>query len=117
MRILLAGAAGFIGSTLARHLLARGSRVVGLDDFLTGRRENISWVRGGPEGDAFSFVEADVSRSFRVPGRFDAVLHLASPASPIDYLRHPLRTLEAGSFGTRNLPEIARRDGAIVLLA
>src|SRR5881397_1702831 len=117
MRILLAGAAGFVGSALARHLLARGSQVVGVDDFLTGRRENISWVKGGPEGHAFSLVEADVSRSFRVPGRFDAVLHLASPASPIDYLRYPLRTLEAGSFGTRNLLEIARRDAAIFLLA
>ncbi len=113
MNILLSGAAGFIGSHIAERLLAEGHSVTGIDNFLSGTAANIAHLAREPR---FSLLERDASLPVAV-GPFDAVLHLASPASPKDYLEHPIETLDAGSAGTRNLLEVARRDGARFLLA
>jgi dTDP-glucose 4,6-dehydratase len=114
VRLILAGVAGFIGSHFADRLLAEGHSVTGIDNFLTGSPANIAHLLGHPH---FEFVEQDVCQPFDVPDPVDGVLHLASPASPKDYLQHPLETLEVGSSGTRNLLELARRHGARFLLA
>ena len=116
---LLAGGAGFIGSHLADLLLGRGDSVVVVDDLSTGTAENARRHEGDP---AFRFVHADIvdpelTQLIAATEPFDAVLHLASAASPPAYLAHPIETLDAGSTGTRNLLEIARRDGARFLLA
>ncbi len=113
-RVLLAGAAGFLGSHLARRLLGEGYEVVGVDNLVTGTEENIAWLEEEP---AFSLVTHDVSLPLQIEAKLDGVLHLASPASPADYLELPIETLEAGSLGTRNLLGLARRQGARFLLA
>lgn len=113
MRILVSGAAGFIASHLMDRLLSQGHQVVGLDNLLSGSMRNIAHLEGQP---AFTFVRQDVSQPFAVEGPFDAVLHLASPASPKDYLDHPIDTLMVGSVGTRNMLEIAVANGARFLL-
>ena len=114
MRLILSGVAGFIGSHLADRLLAEGHAVVGVDNFLTGSAANIAHLAGVAR---FEFLERDVCRPFDVPGPVEGVLHLASPASPKDYLEHPIETLEVGSAGTRNMLELARRHGARFLLS
>ncbi len=114
MRILVSGGAGFVPSHLCDLLLARGHEVVALDNFVTGHRRNLATLEAHP---GFSFVQADVSRELPVEGRFDRIYHMASPASPIDYVELPFETLYAGSDGTRLLLERARKDGARFLLA
>ena len=114
MRVLLSGAAGFIGSHLTERLLSEGHAVVGLDNFLSGSRRNLEVFIRHPE---FQFHAVDVSKPFDVEGGFDAVLHLASPASPRDYLESPIETLLVGSAGTRHLLEVARIHGARFLLS
>ncbi len=114
VRFVISGAAGFIGSHLCDRLLAEGHSVVALDNLLTGARENLSHLEGRP---GFEFRTCDVTEPVDVDGPVDAVLHLASPASPVHYLRHPIGTLLAGSAGTRNMLELARRKGARFLLA
>jgi dTDP-glucose 4,6-dehydratase len=114
MRVLVAGGAGFLGSHLCDQLLARGDFVVALDDLSTGRRSNLAHLEADPR---LSVVIADVTKPLSVGRPFDAVLHFASPASPPEYLAHPLETLAAGSEGTRRLLEIAAEDGARFLLA
>jgi dTDP-glucose 4,6-dehydratase len=113
MEHLLSGAAGFIGSHLCDRLLADGHRVIGLDNLITGARRNLAHLEGHPR---FRFLEFDVTRPINVAGRFDHVWHLASLASPKEYLAHPIETLESGSTATRNMLEIARRDGARFLV-
>jgi dTDP-glucose 4,6-dehydratase len=117
VRILLAGGAGFIGTHLASRLLAAGHHVVAVDSFVTGSRTNIDRLLVGPAVGRLELIEGDICQIHLPQGPFDAVLHLASPASPRDYLRLPIETMEAGSIGTRRLLEIARRDGARFLLA
>ncbi len=117
MRILIAGGAGFVGSHLVGRLLAEAHRVVVVDNFITGDPENVRRLANGPGASRLELIAADVSAPFQVAPPLDAVLHLASPASPVHYLRHPLETLAAGAAGTRNLLEIARRSGARFLLA
>ena len=113
-RIVVLGGAGFLGSHLCDQLLARGDEVVCVDDFSTGRRANVAHL----DGDArFTLVEADVSDHIPVDGRIDGVFHLASPASPPDYLALPLETLAVGSEGTRHGLELAHRHSARFLLA
>jgi dTDP-glucose 4,6-dehydratase len=113
-RAVVTGGAGFIGSHVCDELVARGWDVVAVDNLLTGRRANIARL----EGDArFVFVEQDVSRALVVDGPVDAVLHLASPASPPEYLRYPIETLDVGSAGTRNALELAKAHSARFLLA
>ena len=113
MRHLVSGAAGFIGSHLCDRLIAEGHQVVGLDNLITGSRANLDALLANPR---FQLIECDVSAQVSCAGPFNQVWHLASLASPKEYLEHPLETLEVGSSGTRNMLEIARRDGARFLL-
>jgi dTDP-glucose 4,6-dehydratase len=114
VRVLVAGGAGFLGSHICERLLARGDSVVALDNLSTGHRSNLSHLEEDPR---LSVVIADVSKPFHVDRPFDAVMNLASPASPPAYLAHPLETLAAGSEGTRQLLDIASEDGARYVLA
>jgi nucleoside-diphosphate-sugar epimerase len=109
MRLLVAGGAGFIGSHLADALLARGDEVVAVDNLVSGRLQNIAHLS---EHERFTFVHHDVVVPLPDLGRFDAVMNLASPASPSDFDRIPLEILETGSAGTRNLLDLAVRHGA-----
>jgi dTDP-glucose 4,6-dehydratase len=114
MRVLITGGAGFLGSHLCDALSARGDAVVCVDDLSTGRLENIEHLVDHP---GFEFVEADVTRGLDISGHFDAVAHLASPASPPAYLRLPLQTLAVGSRGTEAALRLAARDEARFVLA
>jgi dTDP-glucose 4,6-dehydratase len=113
VRHLISGAAGFIGSHLCDRLIADGHHVTGLDNFITGSARNLEHLESHPH---FRFVEQDVTRTCEAPGPWDQVWHLASLASPREYLAHPIETLESGSSGTRNMLEIARREGARFLV-
>ena len=113
-RVVVLGGGGFLGSHLCDQLLARGDRVVCVDDFSTGRRSNVAHLA---DDDRFTLVEADISQSIPVDGEVTGIFNLASPASPPDYLALPLETLAVGSEGTRHGLELARRHGARFLLA
>lgn len=114
MRVLITGAAGFLGSHLAERFLSEGHDVVGLDNLITGSEENVEILR---QFDGFEFVEHDISNPVELGGALDGVLHFASPASPVDYLELPIQTLKVGSLGTHNSLGIALRHGARFLLA
>jgi dTDP-glucose 4,6-dehydratase len=114
MRVVVTGGAGFLGSHLCDAIIARGDSVVCVDNLATGRPGNVTHLMGSA---GFTFVEADVSAALDVPGPVDAVAHLASPASPPDYLRLPLETLAAGSRGTENALRLAQQNGARFVLA
>ncbi|HSE48663.1 MAG TPA: UDP-glucuronic acid decarboxylase family protein [Terriglobales bacterium] len=113
MRALVTGGAGFLGSHLCDALVAEGHRVIALDNLLTGSATNLAQLRNEPR---FEFVEHDVVQPFDL-GAVDYVFHLASPASPVDYMQHALETLAAGSQGTWRALECARQHGAKFLLA
>lgn len=114
MRAVVTGAAGFLGSHLCDRLLAEGWSVLGLDNLITGRKENLKHLSGNPR---FSFEEKDVCEPLAVSGEVSCVLHFASPASPPDYLRHPIETMRVGSVGTQNTLELARAHGAKFFIA
>lgn len=114
MRVLLTGAGGFVGSHLTDRLLAQGAEVIGVDNFLTGRRENIAHLR---QNARFRLVEHDVIEPLDVREPLDWVMHFASPASPPKYLARPTETLRVNSEGTYHLLELARRNGARFFLA
>jgi dTDP-glucose 4,6-dehydratase len=114
MRVVVTGGAGFLGSHLTDALLARGEEVVCIDNLATGSTDNIEHLFGHA---GFTFVEHDVTRFIWVPGRVDAVMHLASPASPADYLEMPIQTLKVGSLGTHNSLGLAKAKGARFFLA
>jgi len=114
MRALVTGGGGFLGSHLVDRFLADGHEVVGVDNFLTGRPENIAHLDGHA---GFTFVRHDVCQPLAVGGAVDGVLHLASPASPVDYQAFPIETLDVGSAGTGNMLELARQHGARFFLA
>ena len=114
MRALVTGGAGFLGSHLCERLLGMGHEVVALDNFVTGRPANIAHLRSA---EGFSFVEADLCLGVPVEGVFDRIFHLASPASPIDYVELPFETLYVGSDGTRHALERALKDNARIMIA
>jgi dTDP-glucose 4,6-dehydratase len=113
-RAVVTGGAGFLGSHLCDRLIAEGYDVVCLDNFLTGSPANVEHLIGNP---AFSLVRVDVTEYIHVPGRVDAVLHFASPASPLDYLQLPIETMKVGSIGTLHSLGLAKDKGARFLLA
>ncbi|HEY5545254.1 MAG TPA: UDP-glucuronic acid decarboxylase family protein [Gemmatimonadaceae bacterium] len=114
MRVLITGAAGFLGSHLADRFLKDGHSVVGLDNFITGNPDNIAHLIGD---ERFEFVRHNISTYTYVAGALDGVLHLASPASPVDYLEHPIATLKVGALGTHNALGLSRAKGARFFLA
>lgn len=114
MRVLITGGAGFIGSHLCERLLADGHNVLAMDNLSTGASDNIAHLLGN---DRFQFVKHNVTNYMYVAGPLDAVLHFASPASPIDYLELPIQTLKVGSLGTHNALGLAKEKGARFLLA
>ncbi len=113
-RAVILGAAGFIGSHLVDSFLAREWRVVGIDSLITGSVRNLDHLRREPR---FDFIEADICDPLEISGSVDAVLDFASPASPVDYLEHPLKTLRVGSLGVENALKLAKRTGATFLLS
>jgi dTDP-glucose 4,6-dehydratase len=114
VRVLITGGAGFLGSHLADRFLAEGHTVVAMDNLITGNTRNIAHLAGH---ERFSFIKHDVSNYIFVPGEINAVLHFASPASPIDYLKYPIQTLKVGSLGTHNALGLALAKGAKFLIA
>jgi dTDP-glucose 4,6-dehydratase len=119
MRILITGAAGFLGSNICDRLLAEGHQVIGMDNFVTGSPDNLAHLAGDQN---FSFIRHDVSNFIFVPGELDAVMHFASPASPnpnspFGYLNLPIQTLKAGALGTHNTLGVARSFNTRFLLA
>ena len=114
MRVVVTGGAGFLGSHLCDALIARGDEVVAVDNLSSGRLENVAHLDGH---DRFSFVHADVTSEIPVAGRVDGVLHFASPASPPEYLKIPLETLDVSSVGTRRALDLAHANDARLLFA
>ena len=114
LRIVITGGAGFVGSHLCDRWLADGHQVVAVDNFLTGRPENVAHLRGRKD---FQLIEQDVSEALPVDGKVDYVFHLASPASPVDYLEHPIETMLVSSVGTKNALDLARANDAGFLIA
>lgn len=119
MRILITGAAGFLGSHLCDRLVKEGHQVIGMDNFITGSSENLAHLAGHPN---FTFIRHDVANFIFVPGKVDAVMHFASPASPnpaspFGYPNLPIQTMKAGALGTHNTLGVARENNARFLLA
>ena len=114
MRVLITGGAGFLGSHLCDRFLEEGHTVIAMDNLITGTTNNIAHLMGN---ESFTFVKHNVSNYIYVEGSLDAVLHFASPASPNDYLEHPIHTLKVGSLGTLNTIGLAKAKGARYLLA
>jgi dTDP-glucose 4,6-dehydratase len=114
MRILITGGAGFLGSHLCDRLLSEGHSVIAMDNLITGSVRNIEHLAGH---ERFRFIKQDVTEYLYIDGPLDAVLHLASPASPVDYLEYPIQTLKVGALGTHKTLGLARAKGAKFLLA
>jgi dTDP-glucose 4,6-dehydratase len=114
MRILISGAAGFLGSHLSDLLLGQGHQVIGVDNFITGKQENIAHLRDQP---LYSFLRQDVTEPLKVDGPIDRIYHMASPASPVGYQKHQVATMKVNSQGTWNLLELAVQKKARFLMA
>jgi len=114
MRTIITGGAGFVGSHLCERFLAEGHEVICVDNFITGSAVNIEHLRAN---DRFTFIRHDISHPIEIDGPVDHVLHFASPASPVDYLRHPIPTLKVGSLGTHNTLGLAKLKKSRYLLA
>ena len=113
-RVLITGGAGFIGSHLCERFLDDGAEVICIDNLLTGSADNVAHLFSNPR---FSFVQQDITNFIHVKGTLDAILHFASPASPVDYLELPIQTLKVGSLGTHKVLGLAKEKGARILLA
>lgn len=113
-RVLITGAAGFLGSHLCDYFIEKGCEVIGMDNLITGQLKNIEHLMKLPQ---FEFYHHDVSKFVHVPGHLDYIMHFASPASPIDYLKIPIQTLKVGSLGTHNLLGLAKAKNARILVA
>lgn len=113
-RVLITGAAGFLGSHLCDYFIEKGCEVIGMDNLITGQLKNIEHLIKLPQ---FEFYHHDVSKFVHVPGHLDYIMHFASPASPIDYLKIPIQTLKVGSLGTHNLLGLAKAKNARILVA
>jgi dTDP-glucose 4,6-dehydratase len=111
---VVTGGAGFLGSHLTDRLLSEGYRVIAIDNFITGSTANIEHLAGNPD---YKFIKHDVSNYIFLPDDVDVIFHFASPASPIDYLEHPIPTLKVGSLGTHNALGLAKAKKARFLLA
>jgi len=114
MRVLITGGAGFLGSHLCDRLLAEGHKVIAMDNLITGDIKNIVHLAGNEN---FRFIKHDVTEYIYIDGELDAILHFASPASPVDYLQYPIQTLKVGSLGTHKVLGLARAKRARFLLA
>src|SRR3989339_657093 len=114
MRVLITGGAGFIGSHLCDYFIEKGHKVICMDNLITGRMENVSHLMGN---DRFTYVNYDVTNFIYVDGPLNAILHFASPASPIDYLELPIQTLKVGALGTHKALGLSKAKGATFLLA
>ncbi|TXI34580.1 MAG: SDR family oxidoreductase [Niabella sp.] len=113
-RVLITGAAGFLGSHLCDKFIAEGHQVLAMDNLITGSIKNLEHLFPNPE---FEFYHHDVTKYIHVPGNIDYILHFASPASPIDYLKIPIQTLKVGAMGTHNCLGLAKAKGARILVA
>src|SRR5438477_5772952 len=113
-RTVITGGAGFVGSHLCDRFLAEGHEVVCLDNFITGSAANVEHLHGNA---GFTLVKHDISQPVAIEGKVDNILHFASPASPVDYLRYPIQTLKVGSLGTHNSLGLALAKRARFLLA
>lgn len=114
MNVLIAGGAGFLGSHLCDFFISKNHKVIAVDNFITGKKENIKHLLKNKN---FKFIKADITKKLRISDNPDAVLNFASPASPRDYIEHPLETLQVGSIGTLNLLELAKQKRAKFLFA
>ena len=114
MRVLITGGAGFLGSHISDLLIQQGHEVISMDNFITGRPENIAHLMGH---DRFTFIQYNVCDYLHVDGTLDAIMHFASPASPQDYLEYPIATLKVGALGTHKALGLAKAKGARFLLA
>ena len=112
--VLISGGAGFLGSHLCDRFIDQGLKVIAVDNLITGSLHNVAHLRANKD---FKWMKHDVSRPFKITGRVDFVCHFASPASPVDYRKHPIATMLVGSYGTHNLLEIARAKKSVFLLA
>ncbi|WP_299248784.1 UDP-glucuronic acid decarboxylase family protein [uncultured Lacinutrix sp.] len=112
--VLITGAAGFLGSHLCDRFIKEGYKVIGMDNYITGDKKNLAHLQ---EHANFSFIEHDITEFIEIEGSVDYILHFASPASPIDYLKIPIQTLKVGSLGTHNLLGLAKAKGSRLLIA
>jgi len=112
--VLISGGAGFLGSHLCDWFIGHGFKVIAVDNLITGSLRNVAHLKANKD---FKFLKQDVSKPFKVEGVVHYVMHFASPASPVDYMKHPIATMLVGSYGTHNLLEIARLKKAVFLMA
>ncbi len=112
--ILISGAAGFIGSHLSDFYLKKGFKVIGVDNFMTGSILNIEHLK---TNENFEFIEHDIIKKFKYSKKIDFILHFASPASPVSYLKHPIKTLQIGALGTQNMLDLAYKKKVVILVA
>jgi len=112
--VLITGAAGFLGSHLCDYFIYKNYKVIGLDNLITGSLKNLSHLKSNLD---FEFKEIDITKEFKINDSLDFILHFASPASPLDYLRIPLETLKVGSLGTENILKLALKNNARILIA